>query len=600
MAHRFFRQFTTLFRLLGIALVLTACTPAIPSQVDTPQNTLPAIDTLVATSSPKEANCSSLRSIAGSDETAITFVNSSGRAIHVYWVDYQGAEQFWFELQPGQSQRQETFVTHPWCVRDKTNNTALLAVVATRAEQFANIAVSASTVTIESTPRPAPSPSPEATAVTACPGTPPFLLKLRDWARVSLEPPLPSRVRERPGTNGAVVGQIQPGEDVLVIDGPRCADGYTWWKVRSVAGLEGWTIEGDEDGYWLVEPISPWTSLPALITSQSEKTLDLREIRMTVNTALIRDVSSAKVYYLAVPPARPDTIERERLYSAYSEYQFTGSLEVYEFNVIDIETPDSRYYLGSDYVTALKRMLDNGQILQTALDPFLGSAYYGAPTAFLADTKIIEFKGGKGVRYLFGSTNAAPASNPFIYYFQGISDDGRYYIYASFGVNSEYLITFDIMPGLEKGFGPFAGYTSDDFEAALKSYEIYHDRIERLLEANLLILYPDLDLLDAMLSSMEIKPEAVSWEIPPDVCRDNWSRLITGTKAVVIASFEEGLKTFKSPSAGSALPTQMNKGEVVEILEGPVCKDSLVFWKAKDWGWVAEGDKNVYWLQPIE
>ena len=253
------------------------------------------------------------------------------------------------------------------------------------------------------------------------------------------------------GTDGAVIGQIQPGENVLVIDGPECANGYTWWKVRSVAGLEGWTIEGDKDGYWLVEPISPWTTLPAPITSKSEKTLDLREIRMTVNTALIRDVRSAKIYYLALPPARWDIVQqRERLYSAYSEYQFASVFEVPEFNVIDIQTPDSRYYLGGDYVRALKRMLDNGQILQTELDPFLGSAYYGAPRVLLADTKIIEFKGGKGVRYLFGSTNAAPTSNPLIYHFQGISDDGRYYIYASFGINIEYVISSDMHPPLEK------------------------------------------------------------------------------------------------------------------------------------------------------
>ena len=585
---------------LGTLLVVTACTaaPAIPGSVATPQNTLPVMDTPVATSSPEEANCSSLRSIAGSVETVITFINASDGAITVNWIDYEGKEQFWFELQPGQSQRQETYVTHPWCVRDKTRNTALLAVVASRAEQLATISLPASTVSIVSTPRPAPSPTREAAAVTACPGAPPFLLKLRDWARVSLEPPLPSRVRERPGTNGAVVGQIQPGENVLVLDGPECADGYTWWKVRSAAGLEGWTIEGDKDGYWLVEPISPWTSLPAPVTSRSEKTLDLRELSMTVNTALIRDVSSAKVYYLALPPARPETIERERLYSAYSEYQFAGDLEVFEFNVIDIETPDSRYYLGGDYVTALKRMLDNGQILQTGLDPFLGSAYYGAPRAFLVDTKIIEFEGGKGVRYLFESKNAAPAYNPLIYYFQGISNDGRYYLYASFGVNSEYVIPADMLSVLEKGFGPFAG--SEDFDAADKSYDTYNDRIESLLEAHLLSLHPALDLLDAMLSSIQIKPVSVSWEIPPDVCRDNWSRLMEGEKAVVVTPLEAGRRTFKSPALGSALPTTLDEGEVVEILDGPACQDGLVFWKAKDRGWIAEGDKNVYWLEPIQ
>jgi hypothetical protein len=449
-------------------------------------------------------------------------------------------------------------------------------------------------------PTPVPSPSPEVTSVDACPGAPPFLLKPRDWARVSLEPPLPSRLREHAGSDSAVIGEIKPGENVLVIDGPECGNGYTWWMVRSVTGLEGWTIEGDKDGYWLVEPISPWTTLPAPITSQLEKTLDLREMRLRVNTALIRDVKSAKIYYLALPPAHPDTIQRERLYSAYSEYQFSGALEVYEFNLIDIETPDSLYYLGGDYVRALKKMLDNGQILQTELDPFLGSAYDGAPEAFVADTKIIEFEGGKGVRYLWESKNAAPAYNPLIYYFQGISDDGRYYIYASFGVNSEYVIPVDMLPLLENGFGPFAGSTAEGFEAADRSYEIYNNRIESLLEAHLLTLYPDLDLLDAMLSSIEIKPAPVSWEIPADVCRDNWSRLTAGMKAVVIASFEEGLNTFRSPSADSALPTRMKTGAVVEILNGPICRDGLVFWEAKDWGWIVEGNKNVYWLEPIQ
>jgi hypothetical protein len=57
----------------------------------------------------------------------------------MYWVDYQGSEQFWFEMQPDQSQKQETYVTHAWCARDKTSNLAILAVVATEEEQVATM-----------------------------------------------------------------------------------------------------------------------------------------------------------------------------------------------------------------------------------------------------------------------------------------------------------------------------------------------------------------------------------------------------------------------------------------------------------------------------
>jgi hypothetical protein len=88
-----------------------------------------------------------------------------------------------------------------------------------------------------------------------------------------------------------LIGQIQPGENVLVVDGPRCADSYTWWLVRSLEGLEGWTAEGDTEGYWLVDPISAWYQLPNPLTSQGVKTYDLRELKISANLALVNDIT---------------------------------------------------------------------------------------------------------------------------------------------------------------------------------------------------------------------------------------------------------------------------------------------------------------------
>jgi len=44
-----------------------------------------------------------------------------------------------------------------------------------------------------------------------------------------------------------------------IIDGPKCADGWVWWRVRSqYDGLEGWTSEGEqpigEDPIYWLEP----------------------------------------------------------------------------------------------------------------------------------------------------------------------------------------------------------------------------------------------------------------------------------------------------------------------------------------------------------
>jgi hypothetical protein len=47
------------------------------------------------------------------------------------------------------------------------------------------------------------------------------------------------RLRREPGSAGVVLRSIRNGERVSVLDGPRDADGITWWRV-AYAGDEGW------------------------------------------------------------------------------------------------------------------------------------------------------------------------------------------------------------------------------------------------------------------------------------------------------------------------------------------------------------------------
>ncbi len=54
------------------------------------------------------------------------------------------------------------------------------------------------------------------------------------------------------GDFSPVIGKIQPGEKVLVLGGPQCGSGLTWWLVLNEASrLVGWTAEGDQNGVWL-------------------------------------------------------------------------------------------------------------------------------------------------------------------------------------------------------------------------------------------------------------------------------------------------------------------------------------------------------------
>ena len=71
-------------------------------------------------------------------------------------------------------------------------------------------------------------------------------------ARVNEFPPYANRVRVKPEKDSAILGYIEPGEGIEILDGPSCSTDWVWWKVKSVeTGLIGWTAEGEGSEYWL-------------------------------------------------------------------------------------------------------------------------------------------------------------------------------------------------------------------------------------------------------------------------------------------------------------------------------------------------------------
>ena len=94
-----------------------------------------------------------------------------------------------------------------------------------------------------------PPPTP---TVFTCPGAPATQLKLGERAYTSAQTSTPNRVRSDPGTSANILGLIQPRQVVEIVDGPRCVQGYVWWKVQLLGStLTGWTAEGQGSSYWL-------------------------------------------------------------------------------------------------------------------------------------------------------------------------------------------------------------------------------------------------------------------------------------------------------------------------------------------------------------
>jgi hypothetical protein len=78
-------------------------------------------------------------------------------------------------------------------------------------------------------------------------------LQVGDRARVNDDPAIPNRIRQEPGGDNPILGYIQPGEVVEVLNGPVCMGQWVWWKVTSLSTqLTGWTSEGNGVDYWLL------------------------------------------------------------------------------------------------------------------------------------------------------------------------------------------------------------------------------------------------------------------------------------------------------------------------------------------------------------
>ena len=86
--------------------------------------TLPRPATLIPPSHPVNdcPNEKEFRSIEGNKSTSITFVNQRTSIIQTYWLNYQGARQLYWKLNPGEQYNQQTYVTHPWVVTDDNDN----------------------------------------------------------------------------------------------------------------------------------------------------------------------------------------------------------------------------------------------------------------------------------------------------------------------------------------------------------------------------------------------------------------------------------------------------------------------------------------------
>ena len=90
----------------------------------------------IASGKPTQNFNITLKSKHGKVPTQVTFANTSPLTLDVFWIDYQGQEKRYATIAPHEEYTQDTYMTHPWVVRDKNSGEAVGYTVATRMPQM--------------------------------------------------------------------------------------------------------------------------------------------------------------------------------------------------------------------------------------------------------------------------------------------------------------------------------------------------------------------------------------------------------------------------------------------------------------------------------
>lgn len=133
--------------------------------------------------------------------------------------------------------------------------------------------------------------------------------------------------------------------------------------------------------------------------------------------------------------------------------------------------------------------------------PFLPT--FPAAQVFHAQTRLLDFGSGRGLRYLteFAQYYAPVNNHDMIYTFQGITTDGAYYVSVILPVHAPFLAADAESPAPADGVA-FPDWNAPGFE---QQYPVYLAQVtQRLNEADEAIFTPALNMLDALARSIEI------------------------------------------------------------------------------------------------
>ena len=235
--------------------------------------------------------------------------------------------------------------------------------------------------------------------------------------------------------------------------------------------------------------------------------------------------------------------------------------------------------------------------VEMAIDnqPFL--PMWNAGQVFYARPEVMGFQNGNGIRYLtcFAQAFVRIDEKCLFYTYQGLTDDGKYYVSAIFPLDLPDFHTQDA----ENQFAKVMADTS--------LYPQYINEVkQRLGSAKPYEYFPVLTDLDKIVTSLNVAPTAHLDvpAIPAFSCTGAVAtRLMPASRARVTFTDGTPLRVREAAGKNAKVIKTIPEGTEIFILEGPVCADQGVWWhmqttNASLSGWVMEGDQGVYFIEP--
>ena len=261
-----------------------------------------------------------------------------------------------------------------------------------------------------------------------------------------------------------------------------------------------------------IEPLPP-TVAPAEIPVEIPATPLSGLARTCQNVSLvIPEGLAADIECQVLPPASGEEIAPWEVTPGHVEIGLSGYAltdkfhrpRLYIFPVLGLVALQPQV---AENINRVQTILNNpaGQFSKTDLP---GVHFFNAGDVFASNIAVTDFQNGAGVRALtvYGQYYAPVNNTDLFYHFQGLTENGQYYVIAILPITHPGLqpdAQQDSVPASAE-FPAYPGFSVPDIETEMENY--YNTTSDLLGVASPDVFNPTLATLDALIHSLQVTP----------------------------------------------------------------------------------------------